>query len=72
MGDFDAKRIQIARRLRPLPKSERQQQIDSINERARNEGIKLTARNRHERRHQGKKGTSLKEWKDHVALMSKG
>jgi hypothetical protein len=51
--------------------SPRTKQIRENNERSRNEGLKIVAKGRHARRHEGKKGTTLKERSEWIKKMSK-
>ncbi len=73
MRNVEQKKREIASRLsrnRPVM-SEREKEIHEINTRSANEGLKMRIRDRHARRHQGVKGTSLSERKEAVNQMSK-
>jgi hypothetical protein len=52
--------------LHTAGESDRARKVRERNENSRNEGIKMVARERHERRHGGKKGSSKAE---HLASM---
>lgn len=51
--------------------SARAREIKEKNESSRKSGLAITAKERHARRHEGKKGTSLSEFRAHARQMSK-
>jgi len=70
---FSGKKEEIAHKMGKSSQrlSPRMKEIRENNENARKSGLAIMAKDRHERRHNGKKGTSAHERQEWVKLMSK-